>query len=116
MMEYASGLIKLKPGTEHKVELWRETIASRLDEAVATLQDEEVQIESWFKIEINGDKYLLWYLRAKSIKRVFEISMQLKHPIDQFHYDLMAEITAEGGNISAQPLIDIPRDTGARAV
>ena len=109
-MEYASGLIKLKPGTEEKVEEWRSTISSRLDEAAATLRDEDVQIESWFRVEINGEKYLLWYLRAKSIKRVFEVSMQLKHPIDKFHYELMAEITSENGNISAEPLIDIPRD------
>ena len=109
-MEYASGLIKLKPGTECKVEEWRSTIASRLNEAAATLRDEEVQIESWFKVELNGEKYLLWYLRAKSIRRVFEVSMQLKHPIDKFHYQLMAEITSENGNILAEPLIDIPRN------
>ncbi|WDE12737.1 DUF6176 family protein [Thalassomonas haliotis] len=110
-MEYASGLIKLKPGSEDKVEHWRATIASRLDEAAATLQDEEVQIESWFKVEIDGNKYLLWYLRANSIKRVFEVSMQLKHPIDRFHYELMAEIAAQNGNVLAQPLIDIPRES-----
>ena len=109
-MEYASGLIKLKPGTEDKVEEWRSTIASRLNEAAATLRDEEVQIESWFKVELNGEKYLLWYLRAKSIRRVFEVSMQLKHPIDKFHYELMVEITSENGNILAEPLIDIPRN------
>ncbi len=109
-MEYASGLIKLRPGTEEKVEEWRSTIASRLDEAAATLQDEQVQIESWFKVEINSERYLLWYLRAKSIKRVFEVSMQLKHPVDKFHYKLMAEITSENGSISAEPLIDIPRE------
>ena len=109
-MEYASGLIQLKPGTEGKVEEWRNTISSRFDEAAATLQDENVYIESWFKIEIKGERYLLWYLRANSIKRVFEISMQLKHPIDKFHYDLMAEITAKNGNIQAEPLVDIPRE------
>lgn len=106
-MEYASGLIKLKPGSEGKVEEWRSKIASRLDEAAATLRDEDVHVESWFSMEFNGDKYLLWYLRAKSIKRVFEVSQKLKHPIDKFHYGLMAEITAE--NIAAVPLIDIQR-------
>ncbi|MBU2970886.1 hypothetical protein KO527_16160 [Pseudoalteromonas sp. C2R02] len=109
-MEYASGLIQLKPNTEDKVEHWRSVIASRLDEAAATLQDEEVQIESWFKIEIDNKQYLLWYLRAKSIQQVFEISMQLKHPIDKFHYELMSEITAQNGNILATPMIDIPRE------
>jgi hypothetical protein len=109
-MEYASGLIKLKPGTENKVEEWRSTIATRLNEAAAALRDEEAQVESWFKIELNGEKYLLWYLRAKSIRRVFEVSMQLKHPIDKFHYKLMAEITSENGNILAEQLIDITRN------
>ncbi len=106
-MEYASGLIKLKPGSEAKVEEWRSTIASRLEEAAATLKDEDVHVESWFTVEIGGEKYLLWYMRAKSIKRVFEVSQKLKHPIDKFHYDLMAEITA--ANIFAVPLIDMPR-------
>jgi len=109
-MEYASGLIKLKPNSEDKVTLWRDTISKRLDEAAKTLQDEETQIESWFTVEINGDKYLLWYLRATSIQKVFEVSMQLKHPIDQFHYEIMEQITAENGNIQATPLIDIPRE------
>jgi len=106
-VEFASGLIRLKPGSDVKVEEWRSTIASRLEEAAATLKDEDVQVESWFTIEIQGEKYLLWYLRAKSIKRVFEVSQKLKHPIDRFHYELMAGITA--ANIFAVPLIDIPR-------
>jgi hypothetical protein len=36
--------------------------------------------------------------------------MKLKHPIDKFHYELMAEITADNGNILAEPLIDMPRE------
>jgi hypothetical protein len=106
-MEYASGLVKLNPGSEGRVEEWRRTMASRLDEAAATLKDEDVQVESWFTVEIGGEKYLLWYLRARSVHRVFEVLKELKHPIDRFHNDLMAEISA--ANIFAVPLIDIPR-------
>jgi len=108
-MEYASGLIKLKPNSESKVDEWKKTIESRLDEAALTLQDEDVHIESWFTIEISGEKYLLWYLRAKSIQRVFEISMKLNHPIDKFHYEMMESITTKNGNFIAKPLLDIPR-------
>ena len=108
-MEYASALVKLKPGSEEKLEEWRRTIASRLDEAAATLQDEDVRVESYFTIEISGERYLLWYLRARSIKRVFEISRQLKHPIDKFHYEMMEAITASV--TMARPLIDIPRES-----
>jgi hypothetical protein len=111
-MEFASGLIRLKPGSDARVEEWRNTIASRLEEAAATLKDEDVRVESWFTIEIQGEKYLLWYLRANSIKRVFEVSQQLKHSIDKFHYELMTEITA--ANILAVPLIDVPRELRTR--
>jgi hypothetical protein len=107
IMEYASGLIKLKPGSRGKVEEWRSAVASRLDEAAATLKDEDVHLESWFTVGLGGESYPLRYLRAESIKRVFEVSQKLKHPIDKFHYDLMAAITA--ANISADPLIDIPK-------
>jgi hypothetical protein len=106
-MEYASALVKLKPGSEDKLEEWRSTIASRLEEAAATLKDEDVKVESYFTIEIGGEKYLLWYLRAKSIERVFQVSSQLEHPIDKFHYEVMTAITA--AVILAKPLIDIPR-------
>jgi hypothetical protein len=106
-MEIASGLIKLKPGSGEKVEEWHKTITSRIEEAAATLQDEGVEIESWFKIEIDGQDFLLWYMRAESIKRAFEISQTLKHPIDKFHYELMAEIMETNGNILAQPILDL---------
>lgn len=107
-MEYASALVKLRPGSEDKLEHWRTTIATRLEEAAATLRDEDVQVESYFTVTLGGEKYLLWYLRAKSISRVFEISRQLKHPIDKFHYEVMEAITA--AEIMAKPLIDIPRE------
>ena len=38
-MEYASALVKLKPGSEAKLQEWRTTIAARLDEAAATLME-----------------------------------------------------------------------------
>jgi hypothetical protein len=106
-VEIASGLIRLKPDSGEKVEEWHKTITSRLEEAVATLQDEGVEIESWFKVEIDGQNFLLWYMRAESIKRAFEISQTLKHPIDKFHYELMADIMEANGNILAQPILDL---------
>jgi hypothetical protein len=35
-MEYASALVKLKPGSEDMLELWRKTIASRIEHGEAT--------------------------------------------------------------------------------
>jgi hypothetical protein len=44
-MEVAAGLIKLNPDSESKVDEWRDTMKSRMDEALATLVHEGAQIE-----------------------------------------------------------------------
>ena len=105
-MEIASGLIKLKPASDSKVEEWRETMTSRVEEALATLEQEGVEIESWFRVRIGKDDYLLWYMRAESIQRAFEVSQTFTHPIDKYHYDLMESITEPNGIILAEPLYD----------
>ena len=102
-MEVAAGLIKLKPESDSKVKEWRDTMTSRMDEALATLVHEGAEIESWFRVKIEGQDYLLWYMRAESMKKVFEVSQTFKHPIDKYHYELMASITASDGNIVARP-------------
>ena len=106
-MEIASGLIKLNPDSQNKVKLWRQTLSERLDESLATLRDEGVEIESWFQITVDGQDYLLWYMRAESIRKAFELSQTFEHPIDKFHYQLMAGITADKGNFVARPLLDL---------
>jgi uncharacterized protein DUF6176 len=106
-MEVAAGLIKLNPDSDSKVDEWRDTMERRMDEALATLVHEGAQIESWFRVEIGGEDYLLWYMRAESMKKVFEVSQTFKHPIDKYHYGLMASITAPKGNIVAKPLLDL---------
>lgn len=105
-MEIASGLIKLKPHSDTKVEEWRDTMTSRIDEALATLEHEGVDIESWFRVRIESDDYLLWYMRAESIQKAFEVSQNFTHPIDKYHYELMESITEPNGITLAEPLYD----------
>ena len=106
-MEAASGLIKLKPNSNQKLEEWKSTLSERLDEAMVSLRDEGVEIESWFKIEIENQTYLLWYMRAESIEKAFEVFQASTHPIDKYHFELMAGIMADNGNIVAKPLLEI---------
>jgi Family of unknown function (DUF6176) len=106
-MEVAAGLIKLNPDSKSKVDEWRHTMKSRMEEALATLVHEGTDVESCFRLKIDGQDYLLWYMRAESMQKVFEVSRTFKHPIDRYHYDLMDSITAPGGNIVAKPLLDL---------
>ena len=73
-METAAGLIKLKSSAKEHVEDWCNTMKKRRDEALQTLRDEGVVVESWCQVEIEGAPYLLWYMRADSIDRVWEIA------------------------------------------
>jgi hypothetical protein len=43
------------------LEAWRETMKSRVDEALATLAHEGAETESWFRVKIHGQDYFLWY-------------------------------------------------------
>ena len=107
-MEIASGLIQLKPDTQEKVELWRSTLSSRLKECLTTLRDEGVEIESWFQIEIQGQQYLLWYMRAESIQKAFEHAQTFKHDIDKFHFNILNQIAEH--HIRAEPVLDLSVD------
>ena len=106
-MEVAAGLIKLNPDSNSKVSECRDTMKSRVDEALATLVHEGAEIESWFRVKIDGQDYLLWYMRAESMQKVFEVSRTFKHPIDKYHYEMMDAVTAPNGNIPAKLLLDL---------
>ncbi|OAN17917.1 hypothetical protein A3K86_03090 [Photobacterium jeanii] len=105
-MEIASGLIKLRQGFDSNVEYWQQTMSTRIDEVMQSLQAEGVQIESWFKVKIEGDDYLIWYMRAESIERAVEVFQQSSKDIDKFHFEVLSQITAPDGFINAEPLLD----------
>lgn len=106
-METASGLILLKPDSGKKLEEWQQTLAGRLDEVLTALRDEGVEIETWFTITVEKQTYLLWYMRAESIEKAFEIFQASTHPIDKYHFEVMTEIMVEDGHILAEPLLDM---------
>lgn len=113
-MEIAAGLIKVKSGSDETIYTWSETIQSRMDEALLTLKDEGVEIESWFELEIKNEKYLLWYMRAISIEKVWKAFEKSKHEIDHFHLQSMTSITDEV--ILTKPLLDICSSKSASKV
>ena len=110
-METAAGLIKLKPNSNEKVDDWKTMLKTRRKEALDTLRDEGVQVESWFEVEIAGDHYLLWYMRAESIKEVWKVAMASKHNIDAYHFQVMSDIMAPEGDITAIPILDFSTAT-----
>ncbi|MGD1897716.1 MAG: DUF6176 family protein [Phormidesmis sp.] len=109
-METAAGLVKLKSDAKQTVYNWRKTLQERREEVIATLRDEGVKIESYFEVKIADEDYLLWYMRAESVEKAWEIALKSQHDIDAFHFQVFEDITAPGGKIFATPILDLYDD------
>ena len=84
-MDIGAVLIKLKPNTSEHVDLWQNELNQRKSEAVETLRAEGVYVESWFHVSLEGQDYLIAYMRADDIARAQEIGRKSHFPIDQVH-------------------------------
>jgi len=104
-MEIVAGVIELKPNSLALVDEWAKTISERIDEAVATLKDEGVQLESWFHLSLDGKDYLLSYMRANSIEKAHDAAKHSKHDIDAFHQQFKKD--AWGVGTRAKLLVDL---------
>ena len=106
-MNIAAGLIKLNPDSSKHIKKWKETIETRRSEAIQTLIDEGVLLESWFEIEVEGEPHLLWYMRKLPDAKFHEVYEKSTHEIDAFHAEIMALITAD--HYIGKPLLDLER-------
>lgn len=77
--------IRLKPGCLNRAREWAAEINRRSDEALATLRDEEVIIESAFLDSTSEGDFLIYYMRAADFDRSKEVMSRSTHPIDAFH-------------------------------
>ncbi|ENV09450.1 hypothetical protein F966_02107 [Acinetobacter higginsii] len=103
-MDVGAVLIKLKTNRQTEVEAWQQEIQRRKAEAIQTLQAEGVTVESWFQLELNGDHYLLAYMRAKDIAHAQQVARNSRFEIDQVHRQFKQHWEQV---ISAQLLVDL---------
>ncbi len=94
-METACYRIKLKPGSLPKVEEWASRLNSEKSEVAKLLVNEGVSIESVFLEDTSEGQFLIYYLRAKSLKAAQEAVALSQHPIDVYHRETLTEITED---------------------
>lgn len=104
-MDVVANIIELKSNSLDRVEEWATTLNERADEAIETLQDEDVRIESWFHLSLDGKDYLLCYMRAESIKKAHEVVQSSPHAIDAYHQQFKRDTWGAGK--SARLLVDL---------
>ena len=107
-MEIIAGIIELRPNSLARVEEWAQTLNERMEEAVATLQDEGVELESWFHLSLDGKDYLLSYMRVDSLKKAQKVAETSAHPIDAYHKQFKQETWL--GGTRARLLVDLVND------
>jgi len=88
--------LRIKPGSLDAVREWARTInSSRRDEALVTLRDESVSVESVFLESSADGDFLIYYMRGADLTKSRAIAAESKHSIDAYHRDFMREHTEE---------------------
>jgi hypothetical protein len=106
-MSARATLIKLKPGSLDRVREWARTLSDRRDEALATLADEGVSIESWFLFSRDDGDYLVGYMRSDDFAKADRAVRKSLHAIDAYHQEFKRDTWEPGANEDMELLVDL---------
>jgi hypothetical protein len=97
--------VKLKRNSQKQVKNWFSELNSRKDEVLESLKNEGIIVESAFLDKINNSDYLIYYIKAESIKNALKIFQESSLPIDQFYKDQWKQFCEE--ILVLDPLLDV---------
>jgi hypothetical protein len=107
MRETVCTKIKLRPGSLERVREWAAEINRRSVEALATLRDEGVFVESAFLESGDAGDFLIYYMKADNIERAREVGRVSTHAIDEYHRTFLSEVCESRQGLEL--LIDLDR-------
>lgn len=84
-METRCVRIKLKPDSLDKVRAWQHEITTRKSEAIETLKNEGVVIESVFLDEVAGEHYLIYFMKEDDLAKSQQVAKASTMAIDAYH-------------------------------
>jgi len=99
--------IKLKPNSLEKVREWAKTLNERKGEALVTLRDESVILETVFLDQSGDGDFLIYLMKAESFERAKETVQNSVHEIDEYHQTFKRETFEEGKPLEL--LVDLDR-------
>lgn len=106
-METRCVKIKLKPNSIEKVRDWAKTINERKAEALATLRDESVILESVFLDRNSEGDFLIYVMKAEDFDKAKNVVEKSTHAIDEYHGNFKRECWEDGKRL--ETLIDLDR-------
>lgn len=99
--------IKLKKDSIEKVRAWADELNNRLEEAMETLRDEGVYIETVFLERAEDADYLIYFMKVRNLEIAGKIAQKSKHAIDEFHQQFKKDCWES--NQKLELLIDFDR-------
>lgn len=88
-METKCVRLKIKPGSLEAVREWARTINDRREEALQTLRDESVSVESVFLGSTSDGDFLIYYMRGTDLAAARKVADSSRHAIDDYHRHFM---------------------------
>lgn len=99
--------IKLKPNSIEKVRQWAKTINVREDEALLTLRDESVILETVFLDQTSEGDFLIYLMKAENFEKTGEAVKSSIHAIDEYHQNFKKDCWETGKKL--ETLVDLDR-------
>lgn len=99
--------IKLKSNSLEKVREWAKVINERKAEALETLRDESVILESVFLDQNSEGDFLIYVMKAVNFEKSREAFEKSAHAIDEYHQNFKSECWEDGKKLEV--LIDLDR-------
>lgn len=98
---------KLKKELIGEVRIWFQTLKSRTNEVLESLENEGVLVESAFIDKQGSDLYLIYYLRAVDVSRAYEVFNKSVLAIDRYYKECWKKYC--DGREVLEELLDIDR-------
>ena len=99
--------VKLKPGSLERVREWADELNRRKEEALETMRDEGVIVESAFLDSTAEGDFLIYYMKAESFEKATAVVKQSVHAIDAYHREFKQATTESDTKLEL--LVDLDR-------
>lgn len=106
-MDISCVVIELKKDSLGRVREWAAFINQHREEALGTLKNEGVTIESFFLAKIEEKDYLVGFMRAKSMEKAHEAVKRSLSEIDAYHQQFKKDTWLNG--YGGELLVDLSR-------
>ncbi|WP_247730472.1 DUF6176 family protein [Halovivax limisalsi] len=90
---------KIEPEKTRRLETWAREVRNRNSEAVETLQNEGMHAETAFIEHTDDGEFLVYYMKAEDMQRVYDAFEESTHPIDVEHKQVMMDVLETGEDV-----------------